>query len=101
MQPNDHGPRRMRRDPGYPVPRKVRPSLFHEDGCVRGNIRVQDYMVLFEPDCPHTKMRGAMMVISAESETSARHYAETFIKLPQQHIKTVALAPTSFRVVPG
>lgn len=66
-------------------------DLFHPDGCVRANVRVQTYMVVYRPRCDHTKVRGAIVMVDAESESSARWYAETILRIPQQTIIEVSL----------
>jgi hypothetical protein len=57
--------------------------LFHDDGCVIANIPVKPYRVMFEPECEHTKIRAAEIVILAESADSALHYARNTLRLPR------------------
>lgn len=64
-------------------------SLFAADGCIQPNTRTQTYLVTFAPNCGHTKIRGAQIAISAQSPEDARHYADTWLKLPQTHVTDV------------
>jgi hypothetical protein len=56
--------------------------LFAADGCVLPNLTtLREYRLTFGPVCPHGKIRSASVVIQAESEADARHYAETWLRL--------------------
>ena len=70
----------------------------HEDGCIVGSGRSRNYIVVLEPNCPHTVGKGAMLVVSAMDEHLARSWAETH-KPPQMHIIDVWPAPESFKMV--
>ena len=55
----------------------------HSDGCIVANIPVRHFAVYFAPKCPHTKMRGAYVVIDAETMDDALSYAARWIHLAQ------------------
>ena len=58
-------------------------GLFHDDGCVIPNIPVKPYRVTFVPECEHTKIRAAEIVVLAESADNALHYARNTLRLPR------------------
>ena len=58
-------------------------GLFHDDGCVIPNIPVKPYRVTYEPLCEHTKVRGAVIVVLAESEDNALYYARNTLRIPR------------------
>jgi hypothetical protein len=55
----------------------------HSDGCIVANIPVKHYAVRFAAKCPHTKMRGAIIVIDAPTADDALIYAQKWIRLAQ------------------
>lgn len=55
----------------------------HSDGCIVANIPVKPYSVRFEPKCPHTKMRSAVIVINARTADEAMQFADKWIALAQ------------------
>lgn len=58
-------------------------QLFHDDGCVIANIRVIPCRVTFVPECEHTKIQSAEIIIDAESSRHALTYARTTLRLPR------------------
>jgi hypothetical protein len=74
------------RAPRYPFGykgKRIMSMLFHSDGCIIANIRVNHYLVYFQPVCEHTKLRGAYIAIDATDADAAMEFAATWIKLAQ------------------
>ena len=70
--------------------RHVHSDLFHEDGCVRANIRTQVYMVVLKPKCDHTKVRGGILMVRAESAAAVRQWVRQYLRIPQTEIEEVS-----------
>ena len=92
MKPNETGPRRkdVRHDRRGRHP-ALRSSLFHEDGCIRGNRPHEVYMVVLKPGCPHTKLAGAILMVNATDAGAAREFVETYMRMPQLVVAEVSL----------
>lgn len=54
-------------------------GLFAADGCVVPNIRTRPYAISFSPKCEHAKVRGAVIVIEAESQDAALIFASKWL----------------------
>jgi hypothetical protein len=64
-------------------------NLFAPDGCVIPNIRTELYAVTMEAKCEHTKIRQAVIIMDAISESAAWNFAATYLRMPQTEIVSV------------
>jgi hypothetical protein len=71
--------------------------LFASDGCVRPNVRTFTFQVTLVGKCEHVKIVKVVKVVKvqievrAETPSSARHYVETYLRLPQTVVAEVKL----------
>jgi hypothetical protein len=68
--------------------------LFASDGCVRPNVRTFTFQVTLVGKCEHVKIVKvvkAQIEVRAETPSSARHYVETYLRLPQTVVAEVKL----------
>jgi hypothetical protein len=75
-------------------------SIFEDDGCVRANIRTQNYRVTYAPKCQHTKIRAAQITIQAESAEDALAYCAKWLRLPQMTPATANAVLSATRLSP-
>lgn len=51
------------------------------DGCIRSNVPMKPYTVIFVPQCEHARMRGAQVIVTATGPAAALDYARRWIRL--------------------
>lgn len=61
-------------------------DLFAADGCVRGNIATSDYAVFVRAQCEHVKIRGAVLIVAAESAEAAAAFVAKWHRIPQNDV---------------
>lgn len=61
----------------------------YPDGCSRPNIALKPYRILFRPVCGHKAIRGAIVIILAESLASAREEVSYFLTIPGNEIVSI------------
>ena len=64
-------------------------DLFAADGCVNPNIKTKRYDVTIVGKCEHTKIRGAVITLDAETAADAVSFVQTWLRIPQTHVKDV------------
>jgi hypothetical protein len=68
----------------------LRSSLFHSDGCIRGNIRVKTFRAVLTPVCKHTKIKATIIDFTAENQIAAESYIRNgWLRIPQMQVHSV------------
>ena len=61
----------------------------YPDGCIIPNIRTYPYLLIWQPDCEHGKIRGAAIGIYAIDDADARAWAADMGRFPKCHLAEV------------